>query len=228
VTHAALATKLVAAGKNIGHIAKAGTNDFHHYSYVTDADVLDKVRDALYEQGVASVVNVARVEHNFDVSPFFTTVQGEVTFIDSESGEELVTGFAGTGTDKGDKGYYKAVTGGVKYALLKTLLIPTGDDPEVDTAERKAAAPVVRNGSSPVPPAATKVTDGKISSAQVVKLKASLGDAGLKSDAQKLQFVSTILGHPISAKQMTSDQMDQVLAAIAEQPLVLAAAVELA
>ncbi len=61
-----------------------------------------------------------------------------------------------------------------------------------------------------------------------MKLKASLGDAGLKSDAQKLQFVSTVLDRPhISAKQMTSDQMDQVLAAITEQPLVLAAAVEL-
>jgi hypothetical protein len=38
----------------------------------------------------------------------------------------------GEGQDAGDKGPYKAMTGAQKYALMKTFMIPTGDDPEAD------------------------------------------------------------------------------------------------
>ncbi len=43
---------------------------------------------------------------------------------------------AGAGNDRnkngvGDKGTYKAITGATKYALMKTFLLETGDDPEV-------------------------------------------------------------------------------------------------
>jgi hypothetical protein len=36
----------------------------------------------------------------------------------------------GTGEDNSDKGTYKGITGGLKYILMKTFLIYTGDDPE--------------------------------------------------------------------------------------------------
>lgn len=41
--------------------------------------------------------------------------------------------WVGVGADiGGDKGIYKAYTGGLKYALLSLFLIPTTDDPERD------------------------------------------------------------------------------------------------
>ena len=55
---------------------------------------------------------------------------------------------SGSGNDRsrsgavGDKGIYKAITGANKYALLKTFLLETGDDPEeVSDADRESNKP---------------------------------------------------------------------------------------
>ena len=233
MTTGALATKLVRVGKALGWIEKRGKNKDQGYAYVQAVDIFVRVRAELAIENVAFTWSVT--DHHHDVvhrdnkSPQFTAeIAGDYSFIDGDTGDVITGRFVGFGIDTSGKALWAAQTGALKYVFIGNFLLPTGDDPEATEHGGETAAPAVRNGSSPVPPTATKVTDGKISTAQVVKLKASLGDAGLKSDAQKLQFVSAILGHPISAKQMTSDQMDQVLAAIAEQPLVLAAAVELA
>ncbi len=52
------------------------------------------------------------------------------TFTDVETGEEITTKVAGQGLDAGDKAPYKAMTGALKYALLQSFLLATGDDPE--------------------------------------------------------------------------------------------------
>jgi len=41
---------------------------------------------------------------------------------------------AGEGLDAGDKAPYKAMTGALKYALLQSFLLATGDDPEEERA----------------------------------------------------------------------------------------------
>jgi hypothetical protein len=62
-------------------------------------------------------------------------------FTDVESGEAVVVKVPGEGLDGGDKATYKAMTGALKYALLQTFLIATGDDPE---NERMQAGDSVR------------------------------------------------------------------------------------
>jgi len=52
------------------------------------------------------------------------------TFTDVDGGEEITTKVAGQGLDAGDKAPYKAMTGALKYALLQSFLLATGDDPE--------------------------------------------------------------------------------------------------
>jgi hypothetical protein len=52
------------------------------------------------------------------------------TFADVDSGEEIIAKVAGQGLDPGDKAPYKAMTGALKYALLQSFLLATGDDPE--------------------------------------------------------------------------------------------------
>ena len=64
-----------------------------------------------------------------------TTVKGNVEFIDGDTGESYIAEGVGQGADSGDKGVYKAITGMMKYILLKTFLVPTGDDPERDPSE---------------------------------------------------------------------------------------------
>jgi hypothetical protein len=52
------------------------------------------------------------------------------TFWDVDSGESMSGVSWGTGHTRDDKGFYAAVTGGIKYTLTSNFLIPTGDDPE--------------------------------------------------------------------------------------------------
>ena len=59
-------------------------------------------------------------------------------FVDARSGEELSVRVAGEGADAGDKAPYKAMTGALKYALLQSFLLSTGDDPEDERANSRA------------------------------------------------------------------------------------------
>jgi hypothetical protein len=60
-----------------------------------------------------------------------TTIKLSYEFINVDNPSEKLAGsFEGCGSDKGDKGAYKAITGALKYALTSTFLIETGDDPE--------------------------------------------------------------------------------------------------
>ena len=59
------------------------------------------------------------------------------TFADVDSGEEIIAKVAGQGLDPGDKAPYKAMTGALKYALLQSFLLATGDDPEDERADSR-------------------------------------------------------------------------------------------
>ena len=48
---------------------------------------------------------------------------------------------AGQGLDTGGKAPYKAMTGALKYALLQSFLLATGDDPEDERADARFTAP---------------------------------------------------------------------------------------
>src|SRR5262249_50822027 len=59
-------------------------------------------------------------------------------FVDAKSGEELTVRVAGEGADPGDKAPYKAMTGALKYALLQSFLLATGNDPEDERTDSRA------------------------------------------------------------------------------------------
>jgi hypothetical protein len=60
------------------------------------------------------------------------------TFADVDSGEEIIAKVAGQGLDPGDKAPYKAMTGALKYALLQSFLLATGDDPEDERTDARS------------------------------------------------------------------------------------------
>jgi hypothetical protein len=59
--------------------------------------------------------------------------------MDVDTAEEITVKVAGEGLDAGDKAPYKAMTGALKYALLQSFLLATGDDPEDERADSRAA-----------------------------------------------------------------------------------------
>jgi len=134
-----LISKLVEVMKQVKFIEKKGYNEFNRYKYATESDVAEKVREVLVEQNVIMLPDV--VEHKTREhinrkgnTEYIATVKVKFTFIDGDSGEELVIHSIGEGQDAGDKAVYKAITGAQKYALMKAFMIPTGDDPEADSS----------------------------------------------------------------------------------------------
>ena len=151
VTLAKLAAKLVRVMGAISHIPKRGHNDFFNYDYATEADVSDAVRKALVAEGVVLIPSIEDVRER-DVltrrnqKEVVTTVTMTFTFIDGESGGSLTFRMSGAGQDGGDKGIMKAITAATKYAALKSLCLPTGDDPEADNDTPLASPAPMGNG----------------------------------------------------------------------------------
>lgn len=150
----------------VGGIPKTGYNKFQNYNYVQEADVLDAIRPKLAEQAIAVYVGITDVHTDVGVSTtqggtpqHLVTVQGEITFVDASSQESVSFGIAGQGMDAGDKGLPKAITMAVKYGLMKTFMLGTGDDAENETeAGQPIAPPTPAPVSRPAPPAAAPST----------------------------------------------------------------------
>lgn len=122
-------TKIAKVMSEVSRVPKNGYNSFHKYNYATESDLTESIRSLLFDAKLAFFSSVLEQDRNGE----FTKVKMEFTLADTETGETIKSVYWGEGQDKGDKGLYKAYTGATKYFLMKTFLIPTGDDPEGDT-----------------------------------------------------------------------------------------------
>lgn len=132
-----LVKKLCKVMSEIKHVPKRGRNEFHRYDYVLEADLADAVREKLAAVNVflfSSVDELSTAERTTarGGTTTITTVKMTFTFVDGDTGENMAFTYYGQGEDQMDKGAYKAFTGCTKYALMKSFLVPTGDDPEND------------------------------------------------------------------------------------------------
>ena len=243
-----LAQRLTKAREIIGGgVEKKGQNKSvgDGYAYVKASDVSRVVYDALAQVGVYAIpsytetappieylsrsgtkqflsslsitLNVGRVE---DKMGFTINVQGP---------ETLSFTTVGYGADNGDKGPYKAMTGGLKYALLHLLGLATDDDPEATVeAPATAAAPSSPRTVGPRPAAAdaaeptptTPVGDdpnAKITTAQSRLIFAKANEAGLAPDQFKA-LVFFVTGKR-SSSQLVSKEVDEILTALTDDAM---------
>lgn len=138
-----LVRKLSEVMAAVKRIPKNGVNRFHNYKYAMESDVLDVVRDELSKRNVMMLPRVlsekiASHATKSGGAEYIGTVTVCFDFHDGDSGETLPVITVGQGQDAGDKSFYKALTGATKYALMKTFLIPTGDDPDADESTDRA------------------------------------------------------------------------------------------
>jgi len=133
-----LTSKLLEVSKAIKYLEKDKTNKMQGYSYLSEAKIKETIKKAFEDSGIIFNYSTESVRE-YEVSPtskgtkqFCTIANGKYSFIDVDSDHELNGTWFGSGTDTGDKGLYKAITGGIKYVLNTNFLIPTGDDPEKD------------------------------------------------------------------------------------------------
>src|SRR3990172_7270616 len=124
----------------VGYAQKQGTNEFHGYKYVTEADAIAALRPAMVKEGLLMIPSTQKAWIDEQGN---THVLVRYNLIHAATRESLSFDVPGSGNDRaksgaiGDKGVYKALTGASKYALLKTFLMETGEDPEVMSAHDK-------------------------------------------------------------------------------------------
>lgn len=126
----------------VSYIKKDGKNEFHGYKYASEAAFLKALNPELQEAGLIIL------QSGNSISPIdangVTTVTLEYTLchIDGDVWPDKLVAY-GQGSDRsskgtvGDKGVYKAITGGGKYFLRNLFQIETGTDPEKETGTEK-------------------------------------------------------------------------------------------
>lgn len=144
-----LSRKLIEVMKAVDAVEKHGDNKAQGYKYVKATDVAREVRAALILHGISfsfspTATKRWKKETNSGGWLNFVEMWAEVTFTDVESGEALMVGAVGWGSDSGDKAIYKAQTGCLKYVLRMNFLIPDESDPENDSGEKEDRPTVQR------------------------------------------------------------------------------------
>lgn len=178
-----LRQKLAEVRRRIGYIQKRGHNERFNYSYVTAADIAGSVGDILSELGVVVIPSLETITYESTPSRGETTRMARVvmayTFSDVDSGEEIVAKVAGQGLDSGDKAPYKAMTGALKYALLQSFLLATGDDPEEERVETRFT---------------TSGSDRPISADEFRELERLIGETGTDTERVLAYYKVSSLG----------------------------------
>jgi ERF superfamily len=134
----------------VGKLPKDGQNSHFGYKFATDQTVYTAVRQLLAERSIILISEMAdcqMVESAWVVAFNFTFCDGDTgaTITSRWYGEAVAITSKGT---RDDKGLNKTATAALKYFLLKTFIIATGDDPDADGEgatgrKRQHAAPAL-------------------------------------------------------------------------------------
>lgn len=130
---AVLFAKLARVMGKVRTLPKTGYNEHFKYHFVTDGTVSEAISSALAAENVAFIPSI--LESHVDGK--ITKTRFLFTFACGDTGAYFQATWEGEGMDNQDKGVSKSATSAVKYFLLKTFLVDTGekvDDPDNDTA----------------------------------------------------------------------------------------------
>ena len=141
-----LAQKILGVISELGPIEKAGKT--HQYSYTKEVDVKKAVKPLFVKYGLIAIPSALnkefiQSENKKGTLLFLTNIDFKLRVTDVDKPSDFIdVQLPASGMDYGgDKGPYKAITGGLKAALIALLLIETdhGNDPEDDRTDGKKA-----------------------------------------------------------------------------------------
>ena len=192
---ASLYKKMAAVMASLQRIPKRGYNSHFKYEYVTDSDVMDAVRLAMGAAGLGFFNNLIDMEQDSKR----TLVTVDATFADGDTGATMTVTWAGEALDTQDKGINKALTGAVKYGLLKTFLISTGeDDPDSDGDPKAKTAKAKSNG-------------GKPKTAMHEAMADAIAPHWIADDKVRVRFWAWATGDQENSLGLTNDQVHEAL-----------------
>ena len=115
--------------QEINYIQKGDKRVNNQYTYVSHDAVTEALHGPLTKNGIAVLPSVLEMTQDGNR----TSVKVEVSFVNIDNPtDRFSVCHVGFGIDSGDKGPGKAISYACKYALLKTFLLETGDDPDHD------------------------------------------------------------------------------------------------
>ena len=142
--------------KKINAIGKDRKNDTQHFNYRGIDDVMNELHAALTKNKVFVVPEVLNEERSTGKTRsggdlFYTRLKIRFTFY-TDDGSSVSAVVIGEAMDSGDKASNKALSIGLKYAMLQVFCIPTEDEKDPD-----AQSPQPQAGSmKPAKPAPKK------------------------------------------------------------------------
>lgn len=123
--------------EDVQYIQKDKHNKHFDYWFLSEAAIKKHMHKAMVKHRVLFMpLNVSTVQRITGLGKTeketLTQVRVLYRFVDIDTGAYIEGESEGTGIDNADKGFYKSLTGALKYILTSHFLIETGDDPEKD------------------------------------------------------------------------------------------------
>lgn len=126
--------KLLAVKRSVEYLVKEDRNEHQKFNYVSSVQVLNSVRAKMNELGVLLEPRIETVATETHGKQILTQLWLSLSWIDTESQENISYPWYAQGLDGGEKGVGKALTYAEKYFILKYFNIPTPqDDPDANS-----------------------------------------------------------------------------------------------
>lgn len=144
--NAALFAKLARVMGRLQRVPKNARHPHHGYMYASADDVFDAVRAALAAENLAILPTFIKFEQKplENSKQVRTWATFDFTFACGDTGATWTCRWEAEADDTQDKGLNKVATAAMKYFLLKTFVLSTGDSDE--EGEDDGAAPAQQNG----------------------------------------------------------------------------------
>lgn len=195
--------------KTVGAVEKRGRNEFHRYDYATAADIAFALQKAMADAGLVVIATQRNLTFMGDDSIMAIEFAFMVRHISGDKLDEepVFTGMSAARNSKGgydDKAANKCLTSAMKYFLLNTFHIPTGEYPDADGQEDKPAAkpvakPAPKRETQPVAPdvRAKAWIDGRELAVVTAKSATEISDIdqAMRSDPDALTKMNWIVNN---------------------------------
>ena len=130
--------KIQAVMKDVAYLCKDDKVEFGSTKYkaISEEKVTSTVRASMIKNGIVMIPVGVEMKREGQI----TSTQNTYKIVDVDKPEDFeLVASCGQGSDSQDKGSGKAMTYAFKYALLRTFMIPTGEDPDkISSAELDA------------------------------------------------------------------------------------------
>ena len=126
--------RILAVMSDVAYVQKENKKVNNQYSFVSHDQVSAVLHPVLVKHGIVVIPSVTKWQQDGNR----TVADVTVSFVNADNPEDKIdVGAFGYGIDTQDKGPGKAISYATKYAMLKTFVLETGDDPERDSIDHE-------------------------------------------------------------------------------------------